>query len=139
MAIALKENIFPLEGDPSSLRAMPLRALVVDDVETMVEVVCRMMEALGFWVDSADGGHAATRCLSQARYDFVVTDLNMPDMDGYALAQWVKHQTRHTKVIIMTGCHPSEVTDYLHTGIVDRWLFKPFRLLELRKMLGDLA
>jgi two-component system, NarL family, capsular synthesis sensor histidine kinase RcsC len=114
---------------------MDKRVLVVDDEACMLEIVSCMLEKLGCYVDSADSGHAATRCLIESGYDAVVTDFNMPDMDGYTLAEWINDNSPDTTVIIMTGCHHSEVTDYMNTGIVDGWIFKPFSLKALSDQL----
>ena len=78
------------------------------------------------------------RCLSRARYDLMVTDLQMPDMDGHALTRWLKSKSNGTKVIVMTGMAPGDVADYMHTGIVDGWLFKPFSLNTLGSLLGEM-
>lgn len=137
MALGSVEKMVPLENDTTLSMSEPPRALVVDDDGTMLDLVRCMLEMLGLRVDSADGGHAATHCLSLSRYDVVVTDLKMPDMDGYALAEWIKSNSRDTTVIIMTGAHHAEVDDYRNTGIVDRWIFKPFSFGELGGMLGE--
>ena len=106
--------------------ALPLSALVVDDDHCLLQVVYQMMEVFGFRTDSANGGHAAMRSLFQSRYDVVITDLQMPDMDGYALSGWVKSKFKNTKVIVMTGSNGSDLADFRHTGIVDRWLRETF-------------
>lgn len=120
-------------------RGAPLRALVVDDDLCLLSVVHQMVEALGFRVDAATGGIAAMRYLSQSRYDLMVTDLQMPDMDGYALSGWLKHKFNNTKVIVMTGSTHSNVVNYINTGIVDRWMFKPFSLTKLAEIVGELV
>jgi len=125
--------------DATSYRPEPLRALVVDDDHCLVQVVQQMMEALGFRADSANGGLAAIRYLSQSRYDLMVTDLQMPDMDGYELSGWLKNKSKDTRVIVMTGCCHADVVNYMNTGIVDRWMFKPFSLTKLAGIVGELV
>ncbi len=121
-----------------SRRSAPLRILVVDDDECLLQTVQQMVEALGFRTDAANGGLAAMRCLSRSRYDLMITDLQMPDMDGYRLSGWLKKKSKDTKVIVMTGMVPGDVVDYMHTGIVDSWMFKPFSLNSLGGLLGEL-
>ena len=117
----------------------PLSALVVDDDHCLLQVVHQMMEALGFRADTATGGIAAMRHLSQSKYDLVVTDLQMPDMDGYALSGWLKNKSKDTKVIVMTGSTHSNVVKYMNTGIVDSWMFKPFSFNRLAEIVGELV
>jgi DNA-binding NtrC family response regulator len=120
-------------------RSAAQSALVVDDDHCVLQVVHEMLEVLGFRTDSANGGHAAMRRLSRSRYDVIVTDLQMPDMDGFALSCWIKHESKDAKVIVMTGSHPSDWVDFIHTGIVDRWISKPFSLTRLAGILDGLV
>ena len=119
--------------------ALPLSALVVDDDHCLLQVVHQMMEVFGFRTDSANGGHTAMRFLSQTSYDVMITDLQMPEMDGYALSGWLKSKFKKTKVIVMTGSNPSDWIEYMHTGIVDRWISKPFGLTKLAGILDELV
>ncbi|MDA8140874.1 MAG: response regulator [Desulfobacteraceae bacterium] len=107
------------------------RALVVDDQAVALKLVQRMLEILGFSTVAVSGGRDAMVCLNQYRYDLLLTDLQMPDMDGYSLAGWLKHQWQDTPVIIMTGTCPAEVAGFMRGNLVDHWLFKPFTLNEL--------
>ena len=115
------------------------RTLVVDDDQVTLKIVDAMLENLGCRTEAAHVGAAAMRCLSESRYDLVITDLQMPEVDGYALARWLKFQSRQTKVIIMTGCNRSEVEDYMGTGVADCWLYKPFNLRKLENVLDELV
>jgi two-component system, NarL family, capsular synthesis sensor histidine kinase RcsC len=104
-----------------------------------LHLMCQLMEDIGFSPDTANGGLAAVRCLSRSIYHLLITDLQMPDMDGYALSGWLKHRSKDTKVIVMTGRNPAEVGNYMNTGVVDRWLFKPFSLNTLEGLLNVLV
>jgi CheY-like chemotaxis protein len=139
MALISEERTGTKVNDAILHGAVPLSALVVDDDHCLLQVVHEMLEVLGFRTDSANGGHAAMRYLSQSRYDLMITDLQMPDMDGFALSSWLKSQFRDTKVIVMTGSHPADLADYDHSGIVERWLSKPFSLTELAGILNELV
>jgi CheY-like chemotaxis protein len=102
-------------------------------------MVSLLLQNLGMTVDAANCGPAAIECLRSCGYDFVVTDLEMPGMDGYKLAARIKLQTPLTKVIIMTGRSPFELEEKMNAGVVDRWLFKPFGGYELRTTLSKLV
>jgi two-component system, NarL family, capsular synthesis sensor histidine kinase RcsC len=111
------------------------RLLLVDDDHATILVVNRMLEALGFWVHAVNSGPAAKDCISQFRYDLLVSDLQMPEIDGYMLSSCLKAKSQDTKAIIMTGVGCDDVAGYMNTGIVDGWLFKPFSLSELRRVI----
>lgn len=129
-ASLLRKTDQPLPSQYSSLRA-----LVVDDEDYLLELVCRMLSFLGIGADAADGGPAAMRCLEQNTYDLLITDYQMPEVDGYTLAGWLKQQSRHTKIIVMTGRSPADMKTCMNGGIVDDWLFKPFTMSMLAVML----
>ena len=131
----------PLKGDgATSFTPGPQpRALVVDDHHTTLRVVYGMLAALGYRVDSANGGPAAICCVRNKDYDLVLANMEMAEMEGYALAGWLKHSTRGTKVVIMTECCHSEVASYMDTGVVDWWIFKPFSLNKLAAVVQDVV
>lgn len=115
-----------------------LRVLVVDDNSVTLRLVTRMLEALGFVVDTAQGGPAAIRALDRSHRDLVVTDYQMPEVDGYTLATWIKQHAESTRVVMMTGCDYAEVSNYMNSGLVDAWIFKPFKLGQLAELLSEL-
>jgi two-component system response regulator YesN len=97
------------------------------------------METFGSRVDAANGGVPALDCLSQSRYDVVITDLEMPDLNGYVLACWIREKSPATRVVVMTGRSHSEVARYVNTGMVDHWIFKPFRMNDLETVLNNIV
>jgi len=117
--------------------ARSIRSLVVDDDSTILKCVTFMLSLLGFEkVDTAQREIEAMSKLAAGRpYDLLVTDLEMPDMNGYDLSQMIKTETHDTKVIIMTGRHPDDCLEMMMERWVDGWLFKPFGLKELHAML----
>ena len=65
-----------------------MKFLVVDDFSTMRRIVRNLLKELGFTnVDEAEDGAVALQKLNSAQFDFVVTDWNMPNMDGLTLLQ----------------------------------------------------
>lgn len=126
-------------NQPPLRDAQPVRVLVVDDEVFMLSLVGRMLRALGFEVVLAKSGFEAMTCLSRSSFQMVITDLQMPKMNGHTLAGWIKHHFKGMNVIIMTGNTPASVAGYAKTGIVDQWIFKPFGLDELKTMLNGFA
>jgi CheY-like chemotaxis protein len=95
------------------------RCLVVDDDPVIRRLVAEMLSDLDYLVDVAADGLQALRALSSRRYDLVVTDLDMPVLSGYHLAENIKRKARNTKVIIMTGHCRNELAELMRTGPVD--------------------
>ena len=112
-----------------------LRSLVIDDDNTILKYVAQMLTRLGCQVDTAQEKLDVMNKLTTGTYDLLVTDLEMPEMNGYHLTQRIKKETLGTKVIIMTGRPEDDCLDMMATRWVDGWLFKPFGLNELRDMI----
>jgi two-component system capsular synthesis sensor histidine kinase RcsC len=127
-------KIHPLNSTKQS--GNHLRSLVVDDDHMILKFVARMLTMLGFQgVDTAQKQPEVVRMLATGPYDLIVTDLEMPDMNGYHLTHRIKRQMQDANVIIMTGRHKDECLELMASRWVDGWLFKPFGLNELRDMI----
>ncbi len=77
--------------------------LVVDDDRSSVNIITEVLEREDHQLFVADGGQSAIQILEEKRIDLVITDLQMPDMDGISLLKYIIHQHSHTQVIILTG------------------------------------
>ncbi len=109
------------------------RVLIVDDDGGVLKLVSRMAAHLGYRPTMAIDGVEALQYLARARFDLVITDYDMPFIDGYQLADQIKEQYFGTRVIIMTG-HLEEDVGCLadSAGVVDGLLFKPFSLADMK-------
>jgi CheY-like chemotaxis protein len=116
-------------------RLNPPRCLVVDDNADVLHYVARMLSRLGYQVDTAEKRPHVMARLATGPYDLIVTDLEMPDMNGFHLAVTIKTECRASKVIIMTGRFKEDCVEMMATGWADGWIFKPFGLTELRNMM----
>jgi PAS domain S-box-containing protein len=85
------------------------RVLVVDDSRFVRGYVVKMLSAAGFLVDQAEDGATALKRLEGEPYDVVLTDLNMPALDGFAVLETVKLRELGTEVVILTGSHAKDV------------------------------
>lgn len=80
--------------------------LVVDDSASMRTVICRVLYNLGFrHLDEAPDGLAALEAFARVPYDLVITDWNMPHLDGVELVRAIRRapQRRDTPVLVLTG------------------------------------
>jgi len=105
--------------------------LFVDDEENILDIASEYFQFKGFDVLTARNGREAVQVLESAHIDCCFTDINMPEMDGLALAEHI-HQTDNTiPVIVMTG-YPSldNTIATLKNGVVD-FLIKPVNLEQM--------
>lgn len=78
--------------------------LVVDDDRSVLEVIAGMLEELGCEVISAQSGPEAIATLgSDSRIEILITDINMPEMDGHELAQCAKRLHPDLKILQLSG------------------------------------
>ena len=83
-----------------------LKFLVVDDFSTMRRIVRGLLKEMGCnTVDEAEDGAVALQMLKTNRYDFVVSDINMPNMNGFDLLQALKadNSLKHIPVLMVTA------------------------------------
>ena len=81
---------------------MPLLALVVDDSMLIRHTVCRFLEEHGFKVESATNGVEALEALERTRPDLIISDLQMPKMDGAELISALKSRPETAAIPIIT-------------------------------------
>jgi two-component system NtrC family sensor kinase len=85
--------------------AAQARVLVVDDEPEIAALVREMLESAGFDVATAESGAVALALLEEARFDAIVSDLHMPDIDGAALWREVhqRHPALARRMLFVTG------------------------------------
>lgn len=83
-----------------------LKFLIVDDFSTMRRIVRGLLKEMGCNnADEAEDGSVALRMLQNAKFDFVVSDINMPNMNGFDLLKAVKADDtlKHIPVLMVTA------------------------------------
>ena len=83
-----------------------LKFLIVDDFSTMRRIVRGLLKEMGCNnADEAEDGAVALNMLKASKYDFVVSDINMPNMNGFDLLKAVKAEEslRHIPVLMVTA------------------------------------
>ena len=108
--------------------------LVVDDNKGVREAVSDIVALMGFNVAQASNGAEALALFSQRVFDLILTDLQMPGMDGLNLASRIKGESPETPVVLITGSMREMVEKRMETRPVDGVVYKPFRAEEIMEM-----
>jgi two-component system response regulator AtoC len=82
---------------------MKAKILVVDDVDTIARVYARFLEREGYEVRIAFNGMEALDVWERFKPDLVISDIRMPKMSGFELANALRKKNPKQKVILMTG------------------------------------
>ena len=111
--------------------------LLVDDDPRLVAVLSDMLRAEGHAVSTADNGEEALAVFDPASHDVVITDLGMPRMNGWEVAERVKSRAPSTAVFLLTGWGEG-VVRARGQPFVDRVIAKPVSAQSLLEQLAEL-
>ena len=117
----------------------PLRILVVDDEAPVRETLAEMLTAVHHKVELAGGGQEALQKMRQHTFDFVFTDLAMPEMDGWETARSIRKNWPDVKIVLVTGYGPTTAPPPGEEQLVDAIIGKPFDFSQVGSTLNALA
>lgn len=109
------------------------KILIVDDAKAIRDILSKALPLMGFEAAVASNGNEALNLFLTNSFDLVLTDLEMPDLDGWTLAIRIKDKSPNTPVVLITGSEKKAVMERLKGSCIDSILFKPFTLEDLQK------
>ena len=113
------------------------KILVVDDEQNLRIVVQKEMRRQGHEVETASDGEAAWNMLEEEDFDVLLTDINMPRLDGIELLRRLRKKVQNPpEVIMLTGQATVEnAIEAMKLGAYD-YLTKPYRITELSALVN---
>ena len=102
--------------------------LAVDDSRTMRDMVSHTLKGAGFNVLVAEDGNDAVRQLEGGRVDLIITDLNMPGLDGFGVIEHVRSNAQHkfVPILMLTTESDAEKKERGKAMGATGWIVKPF-------------
>ncbi|MGL4408523.1 MAG: chemotaxis response regulator CheY [Zoogloea sp.] len=125
-----------MPADPSKIKF-----LVVDDFSTMRRIVRNLLKELGYTnVEEAEDGAIALQKLKSASFDFIVSDWNMPNMDGLTLLQTVRSDPslKHLPLLMITAEAKKENIIAAAQAGASGYIVKPFTAATLSEKLNKI-
>ncbi len=116
--------------------AESVRVLVIDDEPFVRETLGEILRQQRHDVVVADDGVSGLARFHEGAFDLVMTDLAMPGMSGWQVAQAVKAARPQVPVVLVTGWGVEVQADELHTHGVDRVMTKPFRFEDVQEVVA---
>lgn len=115
--------------------------LVVDDEPALVALTAEILLMQGYQVFIANSGKEALLILENERVDVLVSDVIMPEMNGYELAAIVQDKYPHIKIQLASGFNDVSYADTVSSSLQEKLLHKPYHseklLLRIRELIND--
>lgn len=115
------------------------QVLLVQHRPVELHTMAQMLGLLGYRVTQAAKSADALLLFTRKRHDLVVSELDLPGLNGFRLARRIKMCAPVTRVLLMTARCQAEVAVYMDNPVVDGWIFKPFRLSTLSGVLKHIT
>ena len=123
---------------PPALRSEgTARVLVIDDEPHVRQILAEILRAQKHEVVEADLGVEGLIRFREGSFDLVMTDLAMPGMSGWQVAQAIKAERPEVPVVLVTGWGVEVPPDQLRQNGVDRVMTKPFRFEDVRDVVAS--
>ncbi len=123
------------------MSAAEMRFLIVDDFSTMRRIVRNLLKEIGYQnADEAEDGQVALTKLKGGRFDFVVSDLNMPNMNGFELLRRIRADAdlQRLPVLLVTAEAKKEDIITAAQAGASGYIVKPFTKATLEEKLNKI-
>ena len=105
--------------------------LVIDDEQVILDAVKKILASENFNVEESKDATDALKKIDKQKYDLIICDIMMPDIDGFIFLDELNHRKNDTPVIMTTGYSTVEnAVNSLYKGAID-FIPKPFTIEEL--------
>ncbi len=111
-----------------------IRVLVVDDEPEICHLIEQILKQEGYQVDVRFSGIKALQMIKRYNYHLLLTDLEMPEVDGLELIKKAKKQNPEIRVIMVTGNATVDIAIRSLRHRIDGYIKKPFNISELKKV-----
>lgn len=107
---------------------MTIKVLAIDDSRTIRTLVQRAMEDAGFTCITANDGQEGVERFAEADPDIVITDINMPRLDGFGVIKSIRDGTinRTVPILVLTTESAEELKSRAREAGATGWIVKPF-------------
>jgi two-component system chemotaxis response regulator CheY len=115
---------------------MKKRIVVVEDFNTSRQIIKKTLESMGYLVEEAADGREALGFFDGSDIDLVVTDFNMPNMDGGALVEYIRGKDKYKYIPIFMLSTETNIDkqNRAKEAKITAWIRKPFEVTEFKKL-----
>jgi len=112
------------------------RILLVDDEQEFAQNMATILQTNGYIVQTADSAQSAIEYLKNERFDLVITDINMPGMDGIELMRQIRQIYPDQRIIIITGFPSYKSQEEAFKMGAIHYITKPFVIKQFLELIS---
>ncbi len=116
-----------------------MKVLYVEDDKLVRKEIKEYFEKLFFKVDTADNGEEGLEAYNKGEYDLVVTDINMPKMNGIEMSKAILKSSPNQSIVIISAHNESQYLLELFKAGIEYYILKPFTMEQLIKIISKVA
>jgi len=115
---------------------MKKRVIVVEDFNTSRQIIKKTLESMGYLVEEAADGREALKYFNGSKIDLLVTDYNMPNMDGGSLVEYIrsKEEYKYIPIFVLSTETNIEKQKKAKEAKITSWIKKPFDIVEFKRI-----
>ncbi len=127
------------DAEIAKIDATGMKALVIDDEPGQLSLTVELAQSMGFEIDTAENGKKGLEMLYSGDYDIILTDIQMPVLDGFDLITSIRSNEKYKDlpVIALSGRTDIEKEVYTEVGFNNK-LLKPYKPAELKENIAEL-
>jgi len=137
--VSYEDVMSSVDLQPAAYAARALKILIVDDHPVNRLLLRRQLDTLGYKVDEASDGNDALKLIDDHRYDLVITDVNMPNMDGVTLTRHIRSFDSDIVIWGLTANAQTQEKERCLAIGMNACLFKPINLQQLASALASVG
>ncbi|MBN2347724.1 MAG: response regulator [Bacteroidales bacterium] len=113
------------------------RIVIVEDFNTSRQIIKKTLEKKGYKVEEASDGREALKFFDGSPVDLLITDYNMPNMDGAALIEYVRAKNEYKYIPILMLSTETNISkqNRARDAKITAWIRKPFAVDEFTKII----
>lgn len=108
-----------------------IRILIIEDEKKIADTLAKGLKELDFHVETAYDGKIGLRLFESGSFDLIITDINLPGINGYDLCKSIRSRNQHIPVIMLTALGAMDDKIEGFDAGADDYLVKPFEFKEL--------
>jgi len=112
--------------------------LLVDDEAALLDLLAYMLSQQGYHILTASSGRRALQILEKEQVDLIMTDIIMPEMDGYELSKIVQNNYSEVKIQLLSGFADAQKPDKIDEKLAQNIIYKPFKAEVMLHKIRDL-